>query len=552
MSLVTGKSISFTYPSTSQQILCEIDFAINPDSKIGLIGQNGCGKTTLFRIISGELQNFTGNLSFHKKCCIASLAQEQNVETQISAYHFLWSFNPELQKLKSEIEMLENSPASDNGIKLAELYGAFQEKNGFHKEAILEKTAAEFGFPPDVLLRSFESFSGGEKTRLALSRILINEPDLLLFDEPTNHLDLASLEWLENYLKRSKIPFVIISHDRRFLDNTVNQIWEIKNTRINVYSGNYSFFKDSKAKELARQVLLNEQKKKEIHRLKQAAGQQRTEANKMENFTRKRDIGKNGKVCKADDGSGKAALRTQNKQRAANAIEKRLAREIKTAEENKVFIEKERKISFKEKVSRKRFALKIENLSKSFGENNLFQNLDFAVESGQKLAICGPNGSGKTTLLKILNGNLKPDSGNFAWDSFAKIGYYSQEFEHLNQDEAAIDEVLQGNYKEQTRARIIMGCLKLEKDKAMQKISTMSIGEKSKTALAKILFAEPEILLLDEPTNHLEITAREALEDALTIFTGTIIFVSHDRYFVEKIADSTLVLKNRLDQKDLP
>jgi ATP-binding cassette subfamily F protein 3 len=543
MSLVTGKSISFTYPSSSQQILSKIDFTINPESKIGLIGQNGCGKTTLFKILSGEISDFSGRITFHKKVLIAKLDQELKAQVATTAYSFLWSFAPDLQSLRCKIDSLENSlDVSKYGARLAELYGAYQEKNGFHKEALLNKTAAEFGFTKNDLLRNFESFSGGEKTRLALARILLNEPDLLLFDEPTNHLDIDSLEWLEDYLQKSKIPFVVISHDRRFLDKAVNEIWEIKNRSIRVYSGNYSFFKDSNEKELTRNILLNEQKKKEISRLRSAADRQRTEANKMENFTRKRDIGKNGKVCKADDGSGKAALRTQNKQRAANAIEKRLSRKIEAAEQGKVFIEKERKIQFSPNSNRKRFAVKLENLSKAYGDKVLFSDLNLAIETGQKIAICGPNGSGKTTLLKILHGELLADSGAFSWAKATRIGYYSQEFETLNHDQTALDEVLQGNYQEQTRARTIMGCLKLEKDMALQKISTLSIGEKSKTALAKILFAEPEVLLLDEPTNHLEISARESLEEALQSFDGTVIFISHDRYFVEKIAETQIIL----------
>ena len=541
MSYITGTSISYSYPDSCFNILEDLSFKINPESKIGLIGANGCGKTTLFKIISKQISDFDGSISKHRNLKIGLLPQEIDFSAAKTPAEYIWLEFPQLFSIQNEIKHIEASQTETSGIRLGELYSRFSELDGYNVENRINKLTNEFGFTYDRLSQDIANFSGGEKTKLGLVKLLADKPDLLLLDEPTNHLDLETLSWLESYLSKLKIPYVVISHDRKFLDKAVNSIWLLKSGKIKEFTGNYSFFKDSSEAELERQKEMLEQKKKEISRLKKSASSQRTEANSIENFKFKRSIAKNGAICKRDAGSG-SGVRIQNKQKAANVIEKRLERKIQEAEDSKPFIEKKRSIHFEECHLKNRTVLKVGSLCKSFETCELFKNLNFWVENGESLAIKGPNGSGKTTLLRILFKKDSDFTGEISWAPKANIGYYAQEFEQLDPTSSILDEVIQGNYEEQTRARIILGSLRLEKDKVNQKISTLSIGEKSKTALAKLLFSNPDVMLLDEPTNHLEIQVRESLENALLDYKGTIILVSHDRYFCEKIATRSISL----------
>ena len=530
MSIITASNISFTFPGAVAPVFTDLSFSVNSSSRIGLVGPNGCGKTTLLQILSGSLPGYSGHLLLKRGLRLATLPQEAGGRSQLSVYEFI---KPQVAAVREALSQLEKRADEEAvAVRLAELHAEFAEIDGYAIEAEIARLFDEFSLALKILERPVESLSGGEKNQISLIRLLLDKPDFLLLDEPTNHLDVEALEWLEDYLQNLKIPWLVVSHDRRFLDNCCQTIWELKNASLSEYSGNYSFYRQEQDQLLQRRLLDARQAERQIDRLQRAAEKQRAEANRMENFKPSRDRTKNGGICKRDAGSAKALLRTQNKQRAATAMEQRLQRLADKAQAEKPFIEKKRSISFPERNLKNSCMLRVENLNKAYGDLQLFSDFSLTVLNGERLAIVGANGSGKSTLMRILAGYEAGDSGTINWAPEAVIGYHAQEFEQLDFSATVLNHVLAGDYAGQTRARTILGCLKLEKEKVDQQIALLSIGERSKTALARLLFMAPDVLLLDEPTNHLEIEAREALEAALVDFTGTIVMVSHDRYFV--------------------
>lgn len=539
MSLITATNISYTYPGAVAPVFNDLSFSANSSSRIGLVGPNGCGKTTLLNILTGNLAGYSGQVIWRPGLRMATLSQEAGERSSQSVFAFL---RPQVAALRTEINHLEESVDAATALQLAERYTEFNDIDGYAVEADIARLFSEFSLAPEFLQRPVDSLSGGEKNRVGLIRLLLDRPDFLLLDEPTNHLDVEALEWLESYLRNIKIPWLVVSHDRRFLDNCCEKMWELKNGSLTEYSGNYSFYREQKEQRLQRQIIDAKQADRQIDRLQKAAEMQRTEANRMENFKPERDRTKRGGICKRDEGSAKALLRTQNKQRAATAMEQRLQRLVDQAKAEKPFIEKKRSISFPEKNIKNSCVLRVENLNKAYGDLQLFKGFSLTVLNGERLAVVGPNGSGKSTLMRIMAGYEGCDSGLVSWAPEAVAGYHAQEFEQLDFSATVLEHVLAGDYAGQTRARTILGCLKLEKEKVDQRIETLSVGERSKTALARLLFMAPEVLLLDEPTNHLEIEAREALEEALVDFAGTIIVVSHDRYFVERVSTRQISL----------
>ena len=527
MSYIKVNNINFCYETQSENILEDVSFEIINSSQVGLIGKNGCGKTTILKLLKKEILPISGNVYFKKDLVFGFLPQEINLSENISVSDFLWKVNPTLFELKQKMENLWNFSEQE----VVKIYSDFEKNRGYKFENRFKKTLSQFELDAEMLNRSLSSLSGGEKTKIAFCRIMLNSPDILLLDEPTNHLDIKTLNWLESYLQKISIPFLIISHDRRFLDNCVNEIWELENKTIQTFSGNYSFYKYEKENEFNRKMHQFEVQQKKIKQLRNTLTQRRSWA-----LNHQAQTGKEGfaPVYETIINPARSAMK-----RAKN-IETRIRKEIEKEESNKPFIAKKRKIQIHDSDLKSRFILKVEKLGKSFGSKNIFQDLSFAVQNHSRLSINGVNGSGKTTLIKILVGEIKDFSGLFSWNPQTKIGYYSQEFETLDEKKSIIEEVVHGNNEIQSEARTILGCLNIRNDKVHQKIKSLSIGERSKTALAKILVSDANVLLLDEPTNHLEISAREALEDALIKFNGAIIFVSHDRYLQEKLATEFL------------
>ena len=529
MQYIKANNLRFCYETMVENLLDDISFEIHNTGRIGLIGKNGCGKTTILKLLMGKLKPTSGNIYFRNDLIFGFLPQEINLPENVSVSDYLWKVNPQLFRLKKKIDNLKKY--SDEEI--VNILSEFEKNRGYRFENRFEKLLSQFELEKEMLSRSLNSLSGGEKTKIAFCRIMLKEPDLVFMDEPTNHLDIKTLLWLENYLQKITVPFLIISHDRRFLDNCVNEIWELENKKLRIFSGNYSFYKNEKDTEFNRKLHRYEVQKRKIKQLKKTLTQRRSWA-----LNHQAQTGKEGfaPVYEMITNPAKSAMK-----RAKN-IETRIQKEIEKEESEKPFIEKKRKILIQESDLKSRYVLKVENLTKSFGSKNVFQNLSFSVHNHSRLAINGANGSGKSTLLKILVGEIADFKGKFSWNPQVKIGYYSQEFENLNEENSIIDEVIQGNYEIQSQARTILGSLNIRKDKVYQRITSLSIGERSKVALAKIIVSDANVLILDEPTNHLEISARVALEDALLGFSGTIIFVSHDRYLKEKLAKTYLDL----------
>jgi ATP-binding cassette subfamily F protein 3 len=448
----------------------------------------------------------------------------------------------DLYPIKSRLEVLDKS-----SIEYADLISRFYDGGGGEFDAQVKKVLAGFDIEEAKLDLGVSRLSGGEKTKIALARILLRGPDIMLLDEPTNHLEIASLEWLEEYLRDGTIPYIVISHDRRFLDNCVKEIWELKNKKLNVYAGNYSFYKNERDLEIRRQQQQYENQQKKISQLKAAANKRRQEASSVENFKFKRSISKKGSVQKRDAGSGRSGVSSSDKMRAAKAVEKRIEQMLEKEKAEKPRLDRERKITFSTRPLKTPVVLKVRNLIRSFGEQTIFANINLSVGNQDRLGIIGRNGSGKSTFLKIITGNLDAGGGLYRWTPQAEIGYFSQEHETLDNSQTILDEVLQGNQAEQTRARWILGRLNIRRDKVFQTVGTLSMGERSKVALAKILFSDVNILILDEPTNHIELSAREAFEDALDEYQGVVIVASHDRYLLDRITLRIFdIEKNRL------
>ena len=523
MSLIRIERIAYKYETQMESVFADVSMQISPDDRIGLIGNNGCGKSTLFDLIQERITPQQGNIYRRENIRFGFLPQELQLPENSHAITYLWSAFPQLMKLKNKKERL-NKFSDKEIVKILE---EFEAKNGYKIETQIEKISSKFGFNNKMLNRSISELSGGERTKLALCRILLQECDLLLLDEPTNHLDIKTLHWLENFLENLKTAFVIISHDRTFLDNCVNKIVELNSEGAREYSGNYTFYKKEKEEELKRKLHKYEMQKKKIDKLKRS-----TQKRKQWAYSHQPETGSEG-YAPAYESVGNES---KHAMKQAINLQSRLHRKIEKAEEEKPFIEKDRKFYFDDNIIKSRYVLRTENLSKSFGANSVFTNFNLNIQNGERIAIVGKNGSGKTTLLRVITGKIKDYEGEYTWSPQAKFGYYSQDYETLDFDKTILQQVVKGNREKQTFARTVLACLKLEERLLPKKVSLLSIGERSKVALAKIIVQGANVLVLDEPTNHLEISARESLEEALQTFPGTIIFASHDRYLIDKLA----------------
>ena len=531
MIYIRANNINFRYPNQTENLLENINFVISDKSHIGLIGKNGSSKTTIFKLLSNELNLNQGSYYINSGTKIGYLKQEQEFDNDITVKNYLWSTEPELYKLKVKMERLNNYKETE----IIKILSAFEEKGGYEYENKMLKKLSLFDFQPDFLDKNFNKISGGEKIKIALCSVLMKEPNLLLLDEPTNHQDNQTLNWLENYLNNCMIPFIVISHDREFLDNCVTEIWELDKKTLHTYSGNYSFYKKEKNEKMKLKMHRYQTQKRKIKKLKQAYNERKNWA-----LTHQAQTGSDGyaPVYESVSNSARKAMKK------AKNIQTRLEKNIEAEEAKKPFIEKKYKVRIKNPILKNNYILRVENLSKKFGNKNLFKQLSFALTNNSKLSIKGKNGSGKSSLLKILSGRINDYKGSVQWTPQAKIGYYSQEFENLNLNNTIINEVLTNKYENQTKARTILGCFYLSGNKVHSKIKSLSIGERSKVALAKILNSNANVLILDEPTNHLDIYAAEAIEKSLQKFRGAVIFVTHDRYFEKKIANHNLNLED--------
>lgn len=500
-----------------QAIFSDATFHINDGERAALVGSNGAGKTTLLRIIVGELAADGGEITTAKDKTIGYLPQQQGYHSENSIYEELLEVKKDIVELDRSIRGMEQQMPHASGDELEALLDKyhrlqteFEAKDGYACKSQIMGIINGLGFDGSDVDQCINTLSGGQKTRVALGKLLLLEPDLLILDEPTNHLDLSSIEWLENYLANYKGSVLIVSHDRYFLDRISEKVIEIDHGKITVFTGNYSDY--AKKKEQLRHNL-----RKQYENYERTVKHQEAVIEKLRSFNREKSI--------------KRAESREKMLEKITPVEK-------PAEEG-------RTIHFEltpEKVSGND-VLFVEDFAKSFGDNHLFEHVTFDLRRGQRAAIIGKNGTGKTTLLKILCQELPPDRGSAKFGTNVEIGYYDQEHNVLHEDKTIFDEI-HDDYPDlnNTKIRNVLAAFLFTGDDVYKKISLLSGGEKGRVSLAKLMLSKANLLLLDEPTNHLDIESKEILEEALNNYTGTVLFVSHDRYFIQKTATKILDL----------
>lgn len=496
-------------------LLNKVTFNINEGEKIGLIGPNGAGKSTLFKILTSETTDYdSGELYIDKNKTIGYLSQHLSLEKDNTIYEELQLVFSQLINLENKISQLEeelNKPYDHDKEefhnKLIRDYTTASETyincGGYTFRAEISRVLKGLGFSENDFDTTIDLLSGGQKTRVALCKLLLIKPDILLLDEPTNHLDLEAIEWLEDYLKNYKGTIILISHDRYFLDSITSRTLELSSGKISTYNGNYSQYIDLKKKEYEVQLKAYNLQKSEIKRQEEIIERYRS-------FNREKSV--------------KAA---ESRQKALDKVERLTAPEK---------VNEAARISFETKIKSGNDVLHIEQLKKSYDDRELFSNINIDIKKGEKIALIGENGIGKTTLFKIIMGNIESDSGICVLGKNVNIGYYDQEQSNLNLNKTIIDEVWD-EYPEltTTEVRNALAAFLFKGDDVFKEINLLSGGEKCRINLLKLMLSKSNFLLLDEPTNHLDIMSREALEDAVLSYDGTILLISHDRYFLNKV-----------------
>lgn len=504
-----------------ESILENISFTVNEGDKIGVIGVNGTGKTTLFKIISGIYGYDSGEIYTSKDCEIGYLEQNTNFYSDntiftevLEVFSDLIKMEEDLRKMECEISDKSSETNSPDLQKLMDNYShkleLFQNSNGYGYKSEAKGVLKGLGFNDDELEKPIKILSGGEKTRVLLAKLLLKKPTLLLLDEPTNHLDSDALEWLELFLKQYKGTVILISHDRYFLDQSVNRIFEIHNKKLKAYNGNYSYYVEKSAidKEIERKTYEDQQK--EIKK-------QEESIERLKAYGREKHL-----------------KRARSKEKALSKIE------VLDKPDGE---RKRAKIKFIPAVESGNDVLAVRDVEMSFPDKVLFKDLNLDIYRGEKVALIGPNGAGKSTLFKIIMNELDPIQGEVKFGTNVNTAYFHQEQKTLNLDNTVIDEIWDANpHLTQTEVRNMLGAFLFENEDVFKRISSLSGGERARVAILKLILSQSNFLLLDEPTNHLDIDSKEVLEEALVNYTGTIFTISHDRYFLNKVVDKILVL----------
>ncbi|UCB53057.1 MAG: ABC-F type ribosomal protection protein [Candidatus Zixiibacteriota bacterium] len=536
MTILSVKDVGHNYTFGEANLFDKVSFDINFSDRVGLIGPNGCGKTTLLRIIAGELKPTSGAIVRPKEHLEQGyLRQETKESFQGSLFDYVFSVSPEASEVKKVRDALEEEleksrdTQPDLGLKYSTAEERFNSLNGPELIRNVTTTLSGLGFAEDQSAIPFDSLSGGEKTKASLARLLLQKPEFLILDEPTNHLDRPSLEWLEQYLRNFHGTYLLVSHDRFFLDRTVDRILDLRRGKLKEYKGGYSFYRKQRDQEIERQWELFEQRRKQVRKLK-------AESQRRKVWSARKEKQKTG----AKKEKGFISHRAAKLAKRAKAVEKRIEQVEKV---EKPFEEKKISLKFPQFKESSKAVLTVSDLAKSFGKKRLFSDHSFTVLRGENLCILGPNGSGKTTLMRIILGQEEPNAGEARLGHNVRIGYYDQERATLDPQKTILEETVDSDVSgDQAWVRTILGALMLRGDSVNKKIKNLSEGEKGKVYVAKLLVSGANFLLLDEPTNHLDIDAREAVENALAQYPGTILFVSHDRFFIDRLARQSILL----------
>ncbi len=500
-------------------VLRDVSLTVQQGDRIGLVGVNGCGKSTLMRILAGLDAQDGGEISLVRGLRVGYLAQQNMVTSGETVWNELQKVYEQVFAMEKKLRELEDemAHAHTDAQRFAQLSAdydrltqRFEEADGYSWKSMVSGVLNGLGFKPAQYDQCVDSLSGGEQTRLCLARLLLQKPDLLLLDEPTNHLDMETLQWLENYLAAYKSSVLVISHDRYFLDHVCTGIVEILMGASEQYNGNYTRYIAQRQERFESRMRAYEIQQKEIERQQAIIARYRM-------FNREKSI------------------------RAAESREKALDRMEKL---EKPVDERAIRFSFEARRRTGEDVLQLTEISKSFGEKHLFHDLTLRVRTGDRVALIGPNGVGKSTLIKIIVGEEQPDTGFIRYGSNVDIGYYDQHQSTLHADKTALDEIWDRfPQMEQSNVRGALGMFLFTGDDVFKPIHTLSGGEKGRVALTALMLRKDNLLLLDEPTNHLDMDSREVLEDALTDFGGTIITVSHDRYFINRIANRIIEMQ---------
>ncbi len=498
-------------------VLQNISFHIEDYEKAALVGINGAGKTTLLRIIVGELSADTGLVTLSKDKTLGYLAQNGAVDTANTIYEELLSVKKELIDLEHQMRDCEEAMKHAAEAELEQLMKrysdfthAFETGDGYAYKSEIIGVLKGLGFTEEDFSKKVSTLSGGQKTRVALGKLLLQKPDLIILDEPTNHLDMNSISWLETYLLNYKGAVLIVSHDRYFLDRIATKVIEIDQSKATTFSGNYSDY--AVKKEQLRIAAMNAY----LNQLREIKHQEEV-IEKLRSFNREKSIKRAESRVKMLE-----KIEVLEKPTEANTDMKLILTPYKQSGND---------------------VLSVENLSKSFGHLRLFENVSFEIKRGEHVAIIGDNGTGKTTLLKILNALLPADNGSFKLGTNVEIGYYDQEHHVLHSEKTLFDEISdEYPYLTNTEIRNVLAAFLFTGDDVFKRISDLSGGEKGRVSLAKLMLGNANFLILDEPTNHLDIMSKEILEDALNHYEGTVLYVSHDRYFINRTAHRILEL----------
>ena len=520
MIVLSCKNISKSYGI--DEILKDVTVSVNEGDKVGIIGANGEGKSTLFKILSKQIPYDDGEVFIDKNKTLGYLSQHLDLEFDNTIYDEMLTVFSDLIALENKLSDLEikmNEPYNEENAeyhnKIFKDYTTAQElyshRGGYTYKGEISRVLKGLGFLENDFDKEISKLSGGQKTRVALCKLLLLSPEILLLDEPTNHLDLEAIEWLEENLKNYKGTVLIVSHDRFFLDAVTNRTFQVINGHVNCYNAPYTKYLELRKKDYDAQLKAFNLQQAEIKR-------QEAIIEKFRSFNREKSI--------------KAA---ESRQKALDKMEKL---EAPDAEKDAS------KISFEANVKSGFDVLHIENLSKSFGDKHLFSNFSLDLKRGEKIALIGENGRGKTTLFKIIMDKIKPDSGVKVLGANIEVGYYDQEQSNLSLDKTILDEVWDDfPYLTTSKLRTALGSFLFTGDDVFKTIDKLSGGEKCRINLLKLMLSKPNLLLLDEPTNHLDIPSREALEEAILSYDGTLIVISHDRYFLNKVIHKIIELE---------
>ena len=502
------------------QVLKNVSFHIEDHEKAAIVGINGAGKTTLLRIIVGEMTPDDGQVVLAKDKTLGYLAQNSTVDTSHTIYEELLSVKADLLRLEEKIRECENNMKHADGDALEDLMKqytslthAFETGGGYLYRSELVGVLKGLGFTEDEFSKPVATLSGGQKTRVALGRLLLQNPDLIILDEPTNHLDMNSIAWLETYLLNYKGAVLIVSHDRYFLDRIAGKVIEIDQSKATTFMGNYSDYavKKEQLRVAAWNAYMNQQRD---------IKHQEEVIEKLKSFNREKSI-----------------KRAESRVKMLDKIQRI---------EKPIEIDNQMRISLEPRFISGNDVLTVEGLSKAFPGQTLFTDINFEIKRGERVALIGNNGTGKTTILKILNGIVDADAGRFALGSKVQIGYYDQEHHVLHMEKTIFQEI-SDTYPTltETEIRNMLAAFLFTGDDVFKLISSLSGGERGRVSLAKLMLSEANFLILDEPTNHLDIASKEILEEALNSYTGTVLYVSHDRYFINQTATRIMDLTNQ-------